>query len=368
LANKRLFVVKKNVFFGSATKISFPKVLMPSLTLEDIARQAGVSRSTVSRVVNDSPNVREDVRKRVLNVIHETGYHPNAAARTLVSQRSWTLGLVLPQSVSSFFTDPYYPHLIKGIAQACNQNNYTLALFLVSSKEDEDKIFARIARRGLLDGVLVQSGHQGDQRIIGKLVDAGIPQVIVGRPFRSDNVSFIEVNNVKSAANAVMHLIRLGYKRIATITGPLRSAAGVDRKSGYIEALTSRGFNIDENLIIEGDFSEAGGYYAMKKLLPVKPDAVFAASDIMAIGAIHAVREAGLQVPGDIAFVGFDDLPLAALSDIQLTTVRQPVIKFGIQAVELLIDLINIGIDQPRHIFMDTELVVRDTCGASLKR
>ncbi len=341
---------------------------MSNLTLEDIARQAGVSRSTVSRVVNDSPSVRDDVRKRVLEVIQETGYHPNAAARTLVSQRSWTIGLVLPQSVSHFFTDPYYPHLIKGIAQACNQHNFTLALFLVGSREDEEKIFARISRKGLLDGVLVQSGHQGDQRIIGQLVDANMPQVILGRPFRSDNVSFVDVSNENSAYNAVIHLIRLGYKRIGTITGPLKSAVGADRKAGYVKALTERGFPIDDSLITEGDFTETGGYYAMQKLLPSKPDAIFAASDIMAIGAIHAVREAGLQVPDDIAFVGFDDLPVATLSDVQLTTVRQPVIKFGIRAVELLIEMIENGIGQPRHIIMDTELVIRDTCGASLKR
>ena len=160
---------------------------MSNLTLEDIAEQAGVSRSTVSRVVNDLPNVSEDVRRRVLDVIQQTGYHPNAAARTLASQRSWTLGLVLPQSVSQFFTDPYFPHLTKGIAQACNEHNYTLALFLVSNKEDEKKIFSRVNRKGLLDGVLVQSGHHGDQQMIGQLVDANMPQVVLGRPQRYDN-------------------------------------------------------------------------------------------------------------------------------------------------------------------------------------
>jgi LacI family transcriptional regulator len=138
---------------------------VPNLTLEDIARKAGVSRSTVSRVVNDQPNVRDEVRQRVWEVINRTGYHPNAAARTLASHRSWMIGLVLPRSVSSFFTDPYFPHLTKGIAQACNQYDYTLALFLVDSKEDEDKIYPRVSRRDLLDGILVQSGQIGDHLI-----------------------------------------------------------------------------------------------------------------------------------------------------------------------------------------------------------
>lgn len=341
---------------------------MPTnLTLEDIAERAGVSRSTVSRVINDHPNVRTSVRKRVLEVIQSTGYRPNAAARTLASQRSWTIGLILPLSVSFFFTDPYYSHLTKGIAQACNQFDYTLALFLVGSKEDEEKIFPRISRKNLLDGVIVQSGHHGDQDIIGRMVDDNMPLVIVGRPFRSDNVSYVDIDNVNAAYNAVSHLARLGYQRIGTITGPANSTVGIDRKEGYRKALIERGREVDESLIIEGDFTEAGGYYGMQELLHVKPDAVFAASDVMAIGAMRAVRDAGLKIPDDIAFVGFDDLPIATLSSIQLTTIRQPVVQFGAKTVEILIDLIENGINPPRHIIMDTELVIRESCGASYR-
>ena len=210
---------------------------MSNLTLEDIAELAGVSRSTVSRVVNEQPNVRAEVRKRVLEVIQDTGYHPNFAARTLASQRSWTLGLILPLSVSFFFTDPYYPNLTKGIAQACNQYDYTLAFFLVSSKEDEEKMFPRVSRHSMLDGVIV------------RLVDANMPLVVVGRPFRSDNVSYVDIDNVNSAYNAVAHLIRLGYQRIGTITGPGASTVGIDRKEGYRKALIDRGRAIDESLI-----------------------------------------------------------------------------------------------------------------------
>lgn len=348
-------------------RCQFQEQMVPDLTLEDIARQAGVSRSTVSRVVNNFPNVSADVRQRVLDVIQQTGYHPNAAARTLASQRSWTLGLVLPQSAHQIFTDPYYPHLMKGIAQTCNDHNFTLALFLVGNEEDERKISARITRKGLLDGVLVQSGHHGDQQLIGRLVDAGIPQVVIGRPFRYDNVSYVDVDNVNAAFNAVTHLIRQGRQRIATISGLLQSTAGLDRKSGYLKALGERGYKLDEALIIEGDFTEAGGYYAMQSLLPAHPDAVFAASDVMALGAMRAAREAGLSVPDDLAVVGFDDIPIAATSEPPLTTIRQPVSQTGIRAVEALIDQIENGIQPPRHIIMDTQLVIRDSCGANRK-
>ncbi len=338
---------------------------MSNLTLEDIAEQARVSRSTVSRVVNNHPNVSEDVRKRVLGVIQNTGYQPHAAARALASQRSWTIGLILPHSTSVFFTDPYFPHLTKGIAHGCNQHNYTLALFLVDTKENEEKIFPRVARKGFLDGVVVQSGHHGDQAIIGRMVDANIPMVVAGRPFRSDNVSYIDIDNVNAAYIAVCHLIRLGRKRIGTITGSTNSTAAIDRLQGYRKALTERGFFVDDTLIAEGDFSETGGYYAMQKLLPFKPDAVFAASDVMAMGAMRATIEAKLHIPEDVAFVGFDDLPIAKYLDIQLTTVRQPVVQFGIRAVDTLIDLIENGIDPLRHIIMDTELIIRESCGAS---
>ncbi len=337
------------------------------LTLEDIAKQSGVSRSTVSRVINDHPNVREDVRKRVQEVIQSTGYQPHAAARTLASQHSWMLGLVLPRNISSFFTDPYFPRLTQGIAQACNQNNYTFSLFLIGTKEDEEKIYPRVSRKGLLDGVLLQSDQIGDQ-LSDQLIHSNIPLVIIGRPFHNKDVSYIDVDNTNAAFIAVSHLIRLGYQRIGTITGMPTRTVSIDRKEGYMKALVERGRDIDETLIVEGDFTEAGGYYAMQRLMAAKPDAVFAASDTMAIGAMRAVREARMRVPEDIAFVGFDDLPLATLPEPRLTTMRQPVYQFGIKAVEILLDLIENGIKPPRRVIMETELIIRDSCGASRRR
>jgi len=339
---------------------------VPNLTLEDIAKQAGVSRSTASRVVNDDPNVNESVRKRVQEVIISTGYHPHAAARSLASQRSWMIGLVLPRSVSSFFTDPYFPRLTQGVAQACNQQNYTLGFFLVDTKEDENRIFPRISRKGLLDGIVLQTPQMGDT-LIDQLVESEIPVVVAGRPFNPNGVSYIDVDNVTSAYLAVRHLIRLGYTRIGTITGRMNGTTGIDRKVGYQKAIHEHGWEVDENLIAEGDFTEESGYFALQQLLPAYPDAIFAASDSMAIGAMRAARESGLNVPGNIAFVGFDDLPAASQPEIKLTTMRQPIVQFGMKAVETLIDLIENGIKPSRRILMETELVIRESCGASQK-
>ncbi|OGN97374.1 MAG: hypothetical protein A2Z71_00890 [Chloroflexi bacterium RBG_13_50_21] len=336
------------------------------MTLEDIAKQAGVSRSTASRVVNDDPNVSEAVRSKVHEVIASTGYHPHAAARSLASHRSWMIGLVLPHTVSNFFTDPYFPRLTQGVAQACNKQNYTLGLFLLETMDDEKRIFPLISRKGLLDGILVQTARLGD-KLIDRLVNSDFPVVIAGRPFNANGISYIDVDNVNASRNAVCHLIQLGYKRIGTITGLMNSTAGIDRKEGYLKAIADQGWDVDEKLIVTCDFSEESGYLAMKRLLPLKPDAIFAASDTMAIGAIRAVHEEGLRVPEDIAFVGFDDLPIASLSDFKLTTVHQPIFQFGAKAVDTLIDLIENGIKPSRRIIMDTELVIRDSCGAFQK-
>lgn len=340
---------------------------MADLTLEDIARQAGVSRSTVSRVVNDHPNVSPEVRKRVLDVIQATGFHPNLAARALASNRSWMLGLVLPRTVSQFFADPYFPRLTQGVAQACNAFDYTLALFLVTTKEDEERIFPRVSRKGFLDGVLVQSAQIGDQ-LIDRLADSNIPMVVAGRPFHANRISYIDVDNVDAAYTATRHLVQLGYQRIAHICGQISSPVTCDRKEGYLKALREAGRAIDPALIAEGDFVEAGGYQAMQQLLPEHVDAVFVASDMMAVGAMRAVREAGLSIPEDVAFVGFDDLPMNTPVDLGLTTIRQPVSQFGYAAIETLIDVINNGSQPPRRVIMETELIIRESCGASRRK
>jgi len=336
---------------------------MKELTLEDIAQLVGVHRSTVSRVINGSPRVSPEVRDRVLQVIRETGYQPNAAARTLASQRSWMIGLVLPRSVSVFFTDPYFPHLTQGIAFGCNNHDYTLCLFLVGNKEDEEKILPRLSRRGMLDGILIQSGTP-DDKLIDQLNASSIPSAMIGRPNNPEGLSFIDVDNVKAAEIATDHLINLGYHRIATITGPIGSTVTADRLEGYRKSLEKNGRALEKALIEPGNFSEIDAYNAMKVLLERQPDAVFAASDIMAAGAIRAVKEVGLRIPEDIAFVGFDDIPLGGLSTVPLTTIRQPITKFGVKAVELLIDLIENGTTPPKQIIMDAELIIRDSYGA----
>jgi LacI family transcriptional regulator len=339
---------------------------MSKLTLKEIAKMAGVSRSTVSRVVNDQPKVSAEVRERVLKIIAETGYRPDPAARSLVMQRSGIIGLVIPRAVQSLFTDPYYPRLIQGIARACNANDYTLSLFLFRTADEEQKLYPRVLRTQLVDGVIV-TGAQLDDPLLPQLIQNQAPFVMVGRPIDRPEVSFVDVDNVVGAYSAVSHLVRLGRERIATITGPLNVIASLDRRQGYLDALNDRNLLIDDALIAEGDFTEEGGYSAMQQLLPHKPDAIFAASDAMAFGALRALRQAALSVPDDVAVVGFDDLPAAGYSDPPLTTIRQPILRTGVEAVEILVDILKNGPEPARHITLTTNLVIRASCGSIQK-
>jgi LacI family transcriptional regulator len=221
---------------------------MSKLTLEQIAKIAGVSRSTVSRVINDHPNVKSEVRERVLKVVAETGYHPDPAARSLAGRRTGVIGLVVPRAVQLLFTDPYIPRLLQGITQACNAHDYTLSLFLLHTLEEETKLYPRFLRTQLFDGVIIQAAQIGDP-LISQMIEHEVPFVMVGRPEDVSRVSFVNADNVVGAYTAVSHLIQLGYQRIATITGPLNTTAGLDRRQGYLNALKDRGRGGDKNLI-----------------------------------------------------------------------------------------------------------------------
>ncbi|MBK8985614.1 MAG: LacI family DNA-binding transcriptional regulator [Chloroflexi bacterium] len=333
------------------------------LTLEKIGALAGVSRATVSRVVNNHPNVRADVRARVLDVIAQTGYQPHLIARSLASNRSGVIGLIIPRIVQSLFTDPYYPRLIQGVAQTCNDHNVVMALFMFHSEHEEERLYPILQRPGLVDGVIIASAQKFDP-LVERLAAHAMPFVVIGRPANAPEVSFVDVDNVTGAYTAVTHLIQQGRRRIAIINGRQDISAGIDRCEGYLQALGDHGLAVDEALMVDGRFEESGAYDAMLRLLLHQPDAVFAASDAMALGALRALRAVGIMTPDEIAIVGFDDLPAAEIASPPLTTIRQPIRRFGAIATETLLDIIANGAQPPRHIILPTELIIRATSGA----
>ncbi len=335
-----------------------------SFTLEEIAQLAGVSRSTVSRVMNDQPGVRENIREQVQRIVQETGYQPHAAARSLVTRRTRVIGVVIPESVTTLFTDPFFPLLLYGITEACNKHKYHLMLSLFNGPADQAELYRRVIHGGHLDGVVVASTDLDDP-LVPRLLEDECPFVLVGR-HPDDRVNYVDIDNVGGARMAVEHLIRLGHQRIATITGPLTMAHGQDRLAGYRQALEAHRLAPDESLIIEGDYTELGGVMAMQRLMAASPTAIFVASDAMAIGALKALREAGLRCPDNVVLVGFDDVPLASAVEPALTTVRQPIERLGSMAVELLLNLISNPpeVQAPaQRIILPVKLVVRDSCG-----
>lgn len=332
------------------------------ITLQQIGEMAGVSSATVSRVLNNHPHVSGEVRGRVQEVMDRTGYRPNPAARTLAGQKSNILSLVIPETAQILFTDPYFAHLAQGMAQACQVHDYALSLFIFHAAEDEAKIAQTLLSRQIFDGAILTATQIGDP-LVSQLADNGVPFVLVGQ-HEDARVSFVDADNVAGAYTAVSHLIHLGYERIGAIIGPQSNLAALHRYEGYTKALRDWGRPLDERLVAQGEFLETGGYAAMRRLLAQRPQAIFAASDAMAIGALRAVQDAGLAVPDDVALIGYDDLPHARMVKPQLTTVRQPIRAAGIWAVETLMDILRSGLHPARRIVLPTELVVRDTCGA----
>jgi len=330
------------------------------LTLEDIARISGVSRSTVSRVINGEPNVKDHTRNRVMEVIQSINFQPNLAARSLAAGHASVIGMVIPTGVTSLFSDPYFPLLIQGVSSTCNALGYSVMLWL-AEPEYERTTINQILYSGLIGGVIVSSMRMEDP-LIDRLYESKQPFITIGRQPTNEKIDYVDVDNCAGAYQATMYILRTGHRRVATITGVLNSVGGRDRYQGYQDALHERGLPLIPELVAEGEYSDASGYLAMKRLLPHQPDAVFVASDAMAFAAMRLIQEAGLRVPEDIAVVGFDDIPPAATSQPPLTTVRQPIQRTGSLAAEMLVDMILHPDPQPRRIVLPTELVIRSSC------
>jgi LacI family transcriptional regulator len=342
-----------------------PNNIQPrSQNLEDIAAKAGVSRSTVSRVINNEPYVSENTRRKVLDVIRAERFAPNPAARALVTQRTYVIGVVIPQAPLVLFEDAYYfPTLLQGISRVTDARDYAMLLWLGRADGDEDRFYHRIISNRLMDGVIIASAGE-NYPLIDHFLRSQTPFVLVERPaHHHDRISYVTINNIAAAREAVTHLIALGRTRIGTITGNLTITDGIDRLEGYKQALRTANLPVEERLIAAGNFTYQSGYDGARELMSRGVDAIFAASDIMARGVLQAVHEAGIRVPDDIALVSFDDLPTAQQVKPPLTTVRHPIEEKGACAAEVLVDLIEADDPVPQQVVLPTELIIRQSCG-----
>jgi DNA-binding LacI/PurR family transcriptional regulator len=323
-----------------------------------VAALAGVSRSTVSRVVNGSPRVTSEAVAAVNRAIAELNYVPNRAARALASRKTQAIALVIPENTTRFFADPFFASVSQGIAMHLATTDYTLSI-LIASETDSGKT-RRYLQGGNVDGALILSHHRDDRSYTH--LATSIPVVFGGRPMSQNGTDnyVVDVDNIESARVATRYLIDHGRKRIATIAGPQDMAAGLDRLEGWRRALDAAGLAADLHEV--GDFTPPGGAAAMARLLErgIPFDAVFVASDQMASGALGTLRSHGLSVPQDVAVVGFDNDYFSTTSTPPLTTVAQPSVALGSRMAEILVRLISGGTAE-RLTIMPTVLVERES-------
>lgn len=329
------------------------------VTIKDVAREAGVSVATVSRVLNGSGPVSEQTGQRIREVAGRLRYVPHGGARSLITRKTQTLGVLLPDLYGEFFSE-----VIRGMDDTAQRHGYHL--LISRSHADRHGInTAMRAMRGRVDGVVAMSPDIDAESLLD--APATLPIVLLCSMPRGTGADSLTIDNCTGSKAMVSHLIGLGHKRIAIIKGAPRNYDAAERMRGYRLALQQAGITPDPSLVCEGGFTESGGYVAALALLKVtpRPTAIFAANDSMAIGALSALRESGVRVPEDIAVAGFDDIPLARYMDPPLSTVRVPTYDLGARAVEILLHGLRNKNDHTRQIeLVSTELVVRRSCGA----
>jgi len=330
------------------------------VTIRDVAREAGVSVATVSRVFNGSGPVREHTRQRILEVADRLRYVPNSTARSLIMRRTGNLGVLLPDLYGEFFSEVIRG--IDGAARACGYH-----VLLSSSHADRNELVAALrAMRGRVDGLVVMSPDIDEEGLRANLPES-LPVVLLNCAVSGSDYDALTIDNFGGARAMVEHLLALGHRRIAMIAGPARNHDASERLRGYRAALEAAGAEFRDEWVLPGDFTESGGHSAAERFLALdpRPTAIFAANDSMAIGAISRLREAGLVVPDDVAVAGFDDIPIAAYVTPPLSSVQVAIAELGSRAVGRLVEAIE---EKNQHVrrqeVLPTRLVIRASCGA----
>lgn len=328
-------------------------------TLDQVARSAGVSRATASRVFSGNPAVSEEARHAVERAAAELGYVPNRAARSLAAGRSESVGVVIPEPGSRLFRDPLLPRLLGGIGEELSTHGLQMILFAPQTTTDVQRLEQYLVG-GHVDAVLLLTLHESDT-LPARLLARGVPVVFGGRPRQAIDVSFVDVDNHAGGRKATEHLIEQGRRRIAHIAGPPHNAASRERFQGFREAMWNAAIRSD--LVDGGELDREGGEMAMGRLLALghEVDAVFAASDAMAAGAMWALQVLGRRVPDDVAVIGFDDSPIASATQPPMSSVKQPVEEMGREMARLVLNMSAVRGQSPRQMILSPELAVRES-------
>ncbi|WP_291566571.1 MULTISPECIES: LacI family DNA-binding transcriptional regulator [unclassified Clostridium] len=325
------------------------------VTIKDVAKKANVSITTVSRVINKIEGyTNEETKKRILKVIEELDYKPNALARSLVTKRTKTIGLILPD-----ISNPFFPSIAKSVEDLVNELGYNLILCNSYDDTEKEANYINVLKEKCVDGILLSSKQTKDKYDIYK---DDVPMVFIDRKPEVEIKYGVFVDNYKGAYNATKHLIDLGHRSIACITGPKNINTTIERLRGYKDALIDNHIECDETIIKSNDYAIEGGYEAAKDLIKNHNiTAIFTHDDLMACGVYKAAKELSYKIPDDISVVGFDDITLVEFLDPPLTTIKQPTEDIGKVSVEILMDLIENNKIQGKIISLDTELIIRES-------
>jgi len=331
-----------------------------SLTIEEIAVLAGVSKTTVSRVINHKPDVSPETRQRVLQLVAEHDFHPNVFAKAISQQRSRNLGLLIPHEAEYIFSNQFYVDVMHGVSTAADRLGYFLMLCY-----PHEQNYLAIFKQKRVDGFIVLSPGSFHHGLIASLQEREVPFVSTARVHGETDLVYVDVDNVHGAEVAVEHLVSLGHQRIGFVGKPTLTSS-LDRLNGYKNVLARHGLKADPGLIMTANTaSTSSGYKVTQNLLVLHhpPTAVFLVNDVMALGAMTAVQQSGRRVPADLSVIGFDDIPLAQFASPRLTTVRQPAFEKGVRATELLIHALETG-EKPEPEILEVQLVVRESTAA----
>jgi DNA-binding LacI/PurR family transcriptional regulator len=332
-------------------------------TIKDVARRAGVSVTTVSRVLNNHPYVADDLRERVLRAIAELGYQPSRVARRLRAPDSQLVGVIF-----SDIANPFYIDVLRGIEHVLSQQGMSVLIGNASADQAREDAFIRLMQTEDVAGLIVAPTRE-DSPAIAEAAHKGLPMVVIDRHMTNIEIDTVLVDNFNGTLAAIQHLIALGHQRIGVVSGPLHLNSGRERYAGYLQAMSDAGLAVESGLTRFGDYRQSSGYQLAHELLrlPDPPTALFVANNQMTIGALNAIHESGCQIPDDIAVIGFDDLDWAVSLNPPLTTIAQPTFDIGKHAADLLLVRIADPARPARTVMLNTQLIVRESCGSKVK-
>ena len=337
---------------------------MTEININEIARRAGVSIATVSRALNNQGPIKEETRRRILQIVRELNYTPNLIARSLSKKKTDTIGVILPELVDEFFMD-----IIRGIDKEAYQTNHYVMISSSHSQRNIVKTLLEFMSSGRVDGVILMAPKIRQE--LSELLDKSKRPVVLLNCCndKENNYVCFNIDNYKGAFSVIEHLIGHGYQRIAMIRGPEGNCDADERFRGYQEALKKHNISLDNSLIVPGEFNEKSGYYGFLRLMnqSPKPEAIFTANDMMAVGAYEAARAGNINIPADVAVVGFDNIFLSRLLSPRLTTVHVPIVELGVKAMRYLIKMIKgeANSEEPYCEKLSTGLVIGGSCGCT---